>query len=227
MGPWEVGMAVAIDARIQQDVRDEIRHDARIDSTNVTVDVSDGVVDLRGTVPTYFQKITAGSDAQRIKGVRDVRNDLVVTLVAPWTDAEIANTVRANLARDVRIQSPSQIDASVTNGVVRLSGTVGTYSQKSAAEDDAWTTPGAVDVTNAIVVTSPVPRDDDAIAKDVHAALNADPALDARQVTARVISGTVYLQGAVPTYHQLRLAADTTWGVVGVLNVVNELDVSL
>src|SRR5438094_8900091 len=105
------------DSQIQQDILDEIRHDVRIDSTNVTVDVNDGTVHLRGTVPTYFQKMTAGSDAQRIKGVRDVKNDLVVTLVAPWTDAEIADTVRANFARDVRIPHPGQIDVSVTNGV--------------------------------------------------------------------------------------------------------------
>jgi osmotically-inducible protein OsmY len=219
-------VAITIDARIQQDIRDEIRHDVRIDSTNVTVDVSDGAVHLRGTVPTYFQKITAGSDAQRIKGVRDVRNDLVVTLVAPWTDAEIANTVRANLARDVRIPNPSQIEVSVASGVVRLSGTVGTYAQKSDAEDDAWTAPGAVDVANGIVVAPPVTRADAAIAKDVRVALTTDPALDAPNVTVKVTGGTVYLQGTVPTYYQLRLTAEAAWGVAGVLNVVNELGVA-
>jgi osmotically-inducible protein OsmY len=219
-------MAIAADTQIQQDILDEIRHDVRIDSTNVTVDVRDGVVHLRGTVPTYFQKITAGSDAQRIKGVRDVRNDLVVTLVAPWTDSEIADTVRANLARDVRIPNPSQVDATVTNGVVTLTGAVGTYAQKADAEDDAWTAPGVVDVANTITVVPPLTRPDDAIARDVQDALNTDPALDWHNITVRVVNGTVYLRGTVPTYYQIRQAAADAWGVAGVLNVVNELGVS-
>ncbi len=214
------------DAQIQQDILDEIRHDVRIDSTNVTVDVSGGVVQLRGTVPTYFQKITAGHDAQRIKGVRDVRNDLVVTLVAPWTDAEIADTVRANLARDVRIPNPSEISVTVVNGVVTQTGTVGTYAQKANAEDDAWTAPGVVDVVNNITVVPPYVRSDDAIANDVRNALATDPAIDARNINVRVINGTVYLRGTVPTYYQVRQAADDAWGVAGVLNVVNELGVS-
>jgi osmotically-inducible protein OsmY len=219
-------MAITADARIQQDILDEIRHDVRIDSSNVTVEVNDGAAHLRGTVPTYYQKITAGSDAQRIKGVRDVHNDLVVTLVAPWTDAEIANTVRANLARDVRISNPSQIDMSVVDGIVTLNGKVGTSAQKSDAEDDAWTAPGVVAVVNNITVTPPVTRADDAIVKDVRDALDADPALDAHNLMVKVVNGTVYLRGTVPTYYQIRQAAEDTWGVAGVLNVVDELGVA-
>lgn len=141
------------DTQTRHDVLDDIRHDVRIDSTNITVDVHDGIVHLYGTVPTYFQKITTGQDAERIKGVRDVTNDLVVTLVAPWTDQEIANTVRSNLARDVRIVNPGQIKVDVVNGVVTLSGTVGTYTQKADAANDAWGVAGALNVVNELGVS--------------------------------------------------------------------------
>jgi len=214
------------DTEVRQNVVDEIRHDVRIDSTNVTVDVHNGVVHLFGTVPTYFQKITAGQDAQRIKGVRDVINDLVVTLVAPWTDQEIANTVRANLARDVRIVNPGEINVSVVNGVVTLTGTVGTYTEKTDAADDAWTAPGVVDVVNNITVVPPYTRGDADIAADVRQALASDPALDAANINVSVVNGTVYLRGTVPTYYQVQQAANDAWGVAGVLNVVNELGVS-
>lgn len=214
------------DTQVRQDVLDELRHDVRIDSTNITLDVNNGVVHLYGTVPTYFQKITAGNDAQRIKGVRSVTNDLVVTLVAPWTDAEIANTVRANLARDVRIANPGQINASVVNGVVTLTGTAGTYAQKSDAADDAWTASGVVDVVNNITVVPPFTRTDADIAADVRSALATDPAIDAKNVNVSVVNGTVYLRGTVPTYYQVQQASNDAWGVAGVLNVVNELGVS-
>ena len=220
-------MAVTVsDTQIRQDILDEVRHDVRIDATNVTVDVNSGVVHLFGTVPTYFQKITTGENARRIKGVRNVVNDLVVTLVAPWTDEEIANTVRANLARDVRIASPGQISVSVVNGVVSLSGTVSTYAEKSDAADDAWTAPGVVDVVNNITVVPPFRRSDADVAADVRGALTADPTIDSDNVQASVVNGTVYLRGTVPTYYQAHQAADDAWGVSGVLNVVNELGVS-
>src|SRR6478672_2779978 len=95
------------DAQIQQDILDEIRHDIRIDSTNLAIDVQNGVVRLYGMVESYVQKVTAGEDAQRIKGVRSVDNQLVVTVPTPWSDQEITATVRANLSRDVRISNPN------------------------------------------------------------------------------------------------------------------------
>jgi|SRR5579883_1243433 osmotically-inducible protein OsmY len=214
------------DTQVRQNVLDEIRHDVRIDSTNITVDVNNGIVHLYGTVPTYFQKIIAGEDAQRLKGVRDVTNDLVVTLVAPWTDQEIANTVRANLARDVRIANPGQINVSVVNGVVTLTGTVGSYAEKSDAADDAWRAPGVVDVVNNITVVPPYTRSDADIEADVRQALASDPAIDATNINLSVVNGTVYLRGTVPTYYQVQQAANDAWGVAGVLNVVNELGVS-
>jgi len=220
-------MAVSYtDAQIKQDVLDDIRHDVRIDSTNITVDVTNGVVRLEGVVSTYFQKITAGADAQRIKGVRDVVNDLVVSLATPWSDEEIEKTVRANLARDVRLPNPGNLFVQVKNGVVTLTGAVGTYAQKTAAEDDAWTAPGVVDVVNDLSVVPPYTRNDADIAADMRTVLAADTALEAENISVSVINGTVYLRGTVPTYYQVRQAAHDAWGVAGVLNVVNELGVA-
>jgi len=214
------------DTQIRRDILDEVRHDVRIDATDMTVDVNNGVVHLFGTVPTYFQKITAGDNARRIKGVRSVTNDLVVTLVAPWTDEEVANTVRANLARDVRIANPGKIPVSVVNGVVTLSGTVSTYAEKSDAADDAWTAPGVVDVVNDITVVPPFRRSDADVAGDVRDALRTDPTIESGNVQTSVVNGTVYLRGTVPTYYQAHQAANDAWGVPGALNVVNELGVA-
>ncbi|HLG50006.1 MAG TPA: BON domain-containing protein, partial [Chloroflexota bacterium] len=74
-------MAVTFtDEGIRQNVWDEISHDVRIDSSDITLTVTNGVVYLSGTVPTYSQKITAAEDARRIKGVVDVVNNLTVRL---------------------------------------------------------------------------------------------------------------------------------------------------
>lgn len=214
------------DNQVKQDVLDDVRHDVRIDSTNISVDVQNGVVHFNGSVPTYFQKITAGNDAEQIKGVRGVVNSLAVSLTSPWSDTEITNTVQANLSRDVRLPNPGGVFANVKNGVVTLTGAVTTFAQKTAADDDAWTAPGVVDVVNEISVVPAYTRNAADIGADVRTALASDPAIDAKNISADVVNGTVYLRGTAPTYFQVRQAADDAWGVAGVLNVVNELGVS-
>ena len=46
------------------------------------------------------------------------------------------------------------LDVDVTKAVVVLTGTAGSIVAKRAAGDDAWDTPGVVDVSNQIVVGS-------------------------------------------------------------------------
>lgn len=219
-------MAVTFtDQEIRQNVWDEISHDARIDSSNITVTVTDGIVYLDGTVPSYYQKITAGEDARRIKGVIDVVNNLTVRLPRVWTDAEIRDTIRGNLDRDIRITDPSKIFVSVSDGIVTLSGTVPTYRQRTAASDDAWAAPGVVDVINDIVVVPPTVRTDAEIEADVRRVLDSDPDINAARISVSVVDRVVYLRGSVPTYYQIDEATDDAWSVPGVVNVVNELTV--
>ncbi len=214
------------DQEIRQNVWDEISHDVRIDSSNITVTVTDGIVYLDGTVPTYSQKVIAAQDARRIKGVVDVVNNLVVRLPRVWTDEEIRDTIRRNLDRDVRITTPSNIHVAVSGGVVTLTGTVPSYGQKTAAADDAWAAPGVVDVINDIVVAPPSRRTDAEIEADVRRALDTDPDINAARINVSVVNGVVYLRGSVPTYYQIDQASDDAWSVPGVVDVVNELTVS-
>lgn len=220
-------MAVTFtDQQIRQNVWDEISHDVRIDSTNLNVTVTDGIVYLDGTVPTYSQKITSAQDARRIKGVIDVVNNLTVSLARVWTDSEIRDTIRRNLDRDVRIANPSNLGVAVADGVVTLTGTVPSYEQKTAAADDAWTAPGVIDVVNDVVVAPPTRRGDAQIEADVRRALDNDPDINAAQITVSTVNGVVYLRGTVPTYYQIDEASNDAWGVPGVVDVVNELTAS-
>lgn len=187
--------------------------------------MTDGVVYLDGTVPTYSQKLTAAEDARRIKGVVDVVNNLKVRLTGIWSDDEIRTTVRLNIDTDSRITNPGKVNVAVNHGVVTLSGIVPNYGQKQAAEGDAWAAPGVVDVIDDLVVEPPTRRPDDDIRADVRRALDTDPGINAARITVDVVDGTVYLRGMVPTYYQIGLAADDAWSVPGVRNVVKELTV--
>lgn len=79
----------------------------------------------------------------------------------PWpvqpTDAEIKSMVVDRL-RENRQTKDSEIKVDVKQGVVILGGDVPNWVAKRAAGDDAWDTPGVVDVSNQLVpVSAPTP----------------------------------------------------------------------
>ncbi len=152
-------------------------------------------------------------------------NEMGVNLTKSIDDRTIIQIVRENLARDVRISHPNHIEVEATNGVVTLSGTVETYYQKVDAADDAWTSPGVVDVENGLVVLPSFIPTDNQIAADVQSLLNLDDAIDATNINVTVVDRTVYLRGTVTDYFQRQRAADDARSVSGVTEVVNELTI--
>lgn len=67
------------------------------------------------------------------------------------SDAEIYDDIKNRMLHDPWVDS-TQVNLVVHNGVVTLTGTVPSLMEKRAAGDDAWDTPGVVDVQNALLV---------------------------------------------------------------------------
>ncbi len=66
------------DERILEDVNDRLTWDGRIDASDISVDVHDGVVTLTGSVDRRWDKRMAEDDADDVLGVVDVNNQLRV-----------------------------------------------------------------------------------------------------------------------------------------------------
>lgn len=66
------------DDRVREEVCDCMTDDPMLDASEITVQVSDGVVALSGTVTSREQKRRAEDVAERISGVKDVTNQLRV-----------------------------------------------------------------------------------------------------------------------------------------------------
>jgi hyperosmotically inducible protein len=123
---------------------------------DVDVDTIDGVVTLRGEVPSESERASAESVTRYTPGVRVVRNLLVVK---PQTvgdgagqvldDASIHAKVGARLLADPEVKR-YQIDVDVEDGVVTLSGTVADAETIHAAEDVALHTSGVKRVINEL-----------------------------------------------------------------------------
>jgi osmotically-inducible protein OsmY len=71
-------------------------------------------------------------------------------------DEEILEGLKRRLMADTRIgvvEDTRRIDVAVREGVVTLTGTVESEMAKRAAGDDAWKTPGAINVFNDLDIS--------------------------------------------------------------------------
>jgi len=117
----------------------------------IMVSVSGGVVTLEGSVCDAWQHAVAEDVARSARGVRDVRNQLVVDLQEQIEDEEVSYEIQSAI-RHICGRSGAGIKVAVSDRAVVLSGTVTTLPAKERAERVARNY-GALNVRNDIEVT--------------------------------------------------------------------------
>ena len=147
---------IKTDARIQQDVLKELDWDPRVEETEVGVSVQHGVVTLSGTVTSWAKRMAAQEAAHRVAGVLDVANDIVVKVPGGFgrSDTEIAHAVRNALEWDVFVPD-KDIQSTVSNGWVTLTGMVETVAEREDAARAVRNLTGVRGVDNQITVRHP------------------------------------------------------------------------
>lgn len=216
------------DDLIKRDVVDQLVWDNRVDASKVSVEVSNGTVTLRGTVPSYLASLSAESDTFSVLGVTNLRNQLEVaypaTVPVP-SDEDIENNIRTKLAASPDIDL-IDMDVMVNAGVVTLKGTVDTYWKKIHAEYLIEMEPGVVRIENHLAVVPTENIVDQEIANDIVRSLEAKSTVDAEDVNVRVRDGVATLSGIVPTWNARRAAYESAMYTAGVVHVDNRLTVS-
>jgi osmotically-inducible protein OsmY len=71
------------------------------------------------------------------------------------SDADLATDIHNRLVWDSWVNA-NQVNINANHGVVTLDGQVDSIVEKRAAGDDAWDTPGVIDVINNLKVKQPV-----------------------------------------------------------------------
>jgi osmotically-inducible protein OsmY len=162
MGDREIAQHVR-DALLQEPALAEcaiaVRRGGKVDTIrdpapragSIEIEVDDGIVTLNGEVSGLGRKRLAGVLAWWVPGSRDVINGIAVVPDEEDTPDAMEEAVRIVLEKDPFVDA-SQIRVGVRRGVVRLTGTVPTESERDMAEFDAWYVFGVDDVENAIVV---------------------------------------------------------------------------
>lgn len=142
-------------------------------------------------------------------------------------DLQLRHDIEAELDWDTRLDS-RQVGVAVKNGVVALSGHVGSYAEKRAAEEAVQGIAGVRAVANDIVVelAPTAQRSDAELAEAAVAALERNVAVPDEKIAVYVREGWITLEGKVAMWFQKSAAETAVSALPGVKGVSSNITIS-
>ena len=204
------------DQHIRRDVHDELEFDPSVtDVSGIEVSVHEGVVTLRGTADSLAQRWAIRRATLRVRGVRELIDELTVLAPKPGRrdDCDIEDAANVTLRWDARV--PDGVVASVNDAWLTLHGAVSTPFERTAAFDAVRNLVGLQGISNEIELAPA------AVAPDFKESLAAavKRRIDSNDVQVDVVGNTVVLSGTVSSYaerEEIEQAATMAPGVVRV-----------
>jgi osmotically-inducible protein OsmY len=143
------------------------------------------------------------------------------------TNTTIEAELRESLSSDPRIPDADEIAVSAEDRALTLRGTVGSFSQRRAAVDDARRIAGVDYVYDDLQVRllDDARREDAEIRGTALQKLVWDTEVPAELIEIKVSNGRVTLSGEVSYQFQSDAAYDDVAGLVGVVAITNEIRV--
>lgn len=223
------------DVEIANDVLDAFSNDPATEAWEITVNVTDGHVTLNGTVDSWKEKQLAEKVAKGVDGVTALTNAVSVDDVTTRSDAEIREEVERALLWDARVND-ALVHVDVEDGVVTLTGSVGSAYERTLAIEDAYVIGvPAVNVDDLEVhwwarddmkrAEWASTRPDPAVAQAIRDAFFYDPRVSGFDITVEVEDGVATLTGVVDNLKAKQSAAEDARNTVGVRRVENNLTV--
>lgn len=226
-----------MDWDIREDVKEALLTDPATDSYEVDVNVNNNVVTLSGKVDSWQEKNLCETVAKGVKGVKEVNNEILVSVPEKRSDYEIKQEVEKALKWDAFVDH-ALIDVKVNDSKVVLTGVVGSAAEKSWAYWDAYVA-GVKEVDESGLDVERWARDNDLrgqkyvkktdkeVEEAVRDAMLYDPRVLSFKITPEAsVDGTyVTLRGTVDNLKAKRAAEQDTRNTVGVRYVTNRIKV--
>lgn len=117
---------------------------------SVKVSVTDHTITLTGEVSWQYERDAACRAVNYIAGVRRVENAMKIRagVLAAGIHADIVSA----LVRNAQLDGEHITVTTDTRGVITLSGTVGSLSERRRAEQVCWSAPGVTEVANNLSI---------------------------------------------------------------------------
>jgi osmotically-inducible protein OsmY len=141
-------------------------------------------------------------------------------------DMAIRHDVLSELDWDPRFDSRN-IGVAVKNGVVALSGHVGSYAERQDAQEAAQSVAGVTAVANDIIIelAFEATRTDAELAESVVGALKGNISVPANDIKVIVRDGWITLDGQVAMWYQKDAAQNALANLRGVKGIINNISI--
>lgn len=202
------------DRAIERSITREIRHDRALPFDHIDVEVTRGVARLRGRVFNLLARDRAVKQAQAVRGVRAVVNELRVMPTRERTDAELAVDAARALKNDPATDA-FEITPRVQDGAVTLVGSVDSWQERELAITVIKGIRGVKAVEADVTVVHGEPRLARTIEAEIEAALRWDVYIDDALIEVRVRDDVAHLEGTVGSAAEkwLAMAKARTHGI--------------
>ncbi len=198
------------DERIAAAIEVELARDAQVPHESIAQKVTDGVVELTGTVADLLSRRRAVRLVRCVRGVRAVVDRLQVEPAVPVADTPLAAAVREALQLEPAVAA-ARLEVAARAGTVTLRGTVDSPRTRVLAEKTAAAVSGVRAVEDRIEVATSAERSDAEIRSEILASLRFDALLDHRFIDVTVRDGRVELSGRVGSAAERRRAEADAW----------------
>lgn len=137
------------DEDIANSIRSILRWTVGLPESSVQVQVEKGWITLRGDVDWAYQRQVVARAVRHMRGVTGVSNLIEVGggLAAHDIGEKIGQALQRHAEREA-----NRIRVTAHEGIVTLTGTVGSYAERSAARGAAWSAPGVHAVVDDLTV---------------------------------------------------------------------------
>jgi len=211
----------------KQEIIDQLSWNDSVNADNIQVEVSGNTALLEGIVPNYASKISAAINANMIRGINHVENNLKVEFPVKSNlpdDKEITENI-FNILRWQSNVSTENLKVESNEGIVTLSGTTETLWGRNQAEDIVNGIHGVLGVVNKIKVNVSRTGKDIEMEEDINKAFERSTIIDENKINVDVNKGTVHLTGAVANFPIKKEAIDIATYTKGVSNVIGDITI--
>jgi osmotically-inducible protein OsmY len=212
------------DFDIHREVLSELDWSQDVHSTEVGVQVNNGIVTLAGTVSSSRKKVIAVEAAHRVEGVRAVVDAMIVHLPAfdGDSDAEVARNA-VNALNGLGREAIDHIRVTISAGCVTLGGQVRTRSERLEAEQHLRSVAGVTDIINGISVVG-ADLDINSIHSSIEHSFQHLAQQAARRISIETDGSKVVLKGTVVTWAE-RDEAERAALAAGATSIENQIQV--
>jgi osmotically-inducible protein OsmY len=210
---------------LQRDVRQVIKWEPLLKTSEIGVIAKEGVITLTGTVDSYRKKAEAEAAARSVAGVQAVVEGIEIRFdnsLFSNNDNEIAAEVLNAFRWNAEVPG-DQLKITVEKGWVTLQGEVQWNYQREIAESAVVNLLGVTGVINHIKIRAN--KADEVEKAAIEDAIDLNWSLSDRDIAVEVSENKVTLTGTVDSWYQKNEAARIAWKAPGVRSVDNQLKI--